>query len=118
MTSGRPKSPTLLTHTDDKWIAYDVMAGTAVYVVSLDGQPINLCKRNVLRDRDDRYQRTAFILAGHAFSWARKLNKMFHTDRFGVLVYRPGRGEPLSREQYEAEFLHPKSGSKRSRRPG
>jgi hypothetical protein len=114
--TGRPKPTVLVSHTGRDYKATEVLIAQGVFVVAYGDQPVGLRKRNTLLDYPGpKYARTAFINGGHAYSLAKKLNKLFKTDRFCVLHYPvPGQdGVFLSETDYYYDYdVEPPPGSK------
>lgn len=105
--NGRPKPTILLSHTSREYKATEILLAQGVFVVAYGDQPIGLRRRNILVDYPGpKYSRTAFTQAGHAYGLADKLNKLFKSDRFGVLYYpAPGAsGIHLSHDDYYITF--------------
>jgi hypothetical protein len=97
----RPKPTILLSQTAKNWNATEILAAQGVFVVAYNGKPIGM-RNNGLLDHRLKYHRTAFINGGQAFCLARKLNRQFGTDQFGVLHYSAG--EPLTEAEYYIRF--------------
>ena len=89
----RPKPSVLLNFTDQKtYKAEQVLRAKAIYAVFLDGQPINLRSLHTLiDDPSPKYKKVSFSNPGHAFNLCTKLNKLFRTDKFSVVMLTSGR---------------------------
>jgi hypothetical protein len=88
----RPK-PRILTEITDKktYRTEQVLAATGIYAVFYDGAPINLKTANMLvQYPGPKYKKVSFSNSGHAINLARKLNSMFHTDKFSVVLLQQG----------------------------
>lgn len=88
----RPKPKILLDYTDPKtYKSEQVLEAEAIFVVFLDGKPINLRSLNSLVNYPGpKYKKVSFSNPGHAFNLAEKLNKLFKTDRFAVFKMTTG----------------------------
>jgi len=88
----RPKPTILLNYTDPRtYNAEQVLKASAIFAVFYDGQPINL--RMILRPMYEptaKYKKVSFSNAGHAFNLAERLNKLFKTDKFSVVMLTQG----------------------------
>ena len=88
----RPKPTILLDSTDPAtYKSEQVLQADGIYAVFLDGQPINLRSLNKLLDYPGpKYRKVSFSNSGHAFNLAEKLNTLFKTDRFHVVLLKHG----------------------------
>jgi hypothetical protein len=88
----RPKPAVILNFTDTKtYKAEQVLRAKAIYAVFLDGQPINLRSLHTLiDDPSPKYKKVSFSNPGHAHNLASKLNKLFRTDKFEVVMLTSG----------------------------
>ena len=88
----RPKPAILLSYTDTKtYKGEQVLRAKAIYAVFLDGQPINLRSlHTLLDDPAPKYKKVSFSNPGHAFNLREKLNKLFRTDKFKVVMLTSG----------------------------
>ena len=88
----RPKPTILLDSTDpDTYKSEQVLQADGIYAVFLDEQPINLRSLNKLLDYPGpKYRKVSFSNSGHAFNLAEKLNTLFKTDRFQVVLLKHG----------------------------
>ena len=89
----RPKPVILLDNTDSKtYKSEQVLAAEGIYAVFMDGKPINLRSLNKLVDYPGpKYRKCSFSNPGHAFNLRDKLNKMFKTDKFSVVLLTSGK---------------------------
>lgn len=87
----RPKPTVLMSIDKTNDTTLEVCATSAVYAVTYRGQPIKLRTRQ--RDMYDgfKYGRSSFPEPGHAINWARRLNKLFRTQDFGIIQYTVGK---------------------------
>jgi hypothetical protein len=87
----RPKPSILLTHTDPKTFkAEQILKAEAIFAVFYDGQPINLRSLHTIVDFGPKYKKVSFSNKGHAFNLVEKLNKLFKTDKFSVIMLKDG----------------------------
>lgn len=88
----RPKPTILLESVDPRtYKAEQVLKATAIYAVFYDGQPINLRLVHILKDYPGpKYKKNAFSNSGAAFNLRDKLNKLFKTDKFTVVMLTSG----------------------------
>ena len=88
----RPKPTILLSYTDPvTYRAEEVLEASGIYAVFLDGKPINLRTLNSLVSYPGpKYRKVSFSNPGHAFNLCTKLNTMFKTDKFSVVLLVAG----------------------------
>ncbi len=88
----RPKPNVLLSYTDPKtYKAEEVLEATGIYAVFYEDKPINLRTLNSLISYPGpKYRKVSFSNPGHAFNLCTKLNSMFKTDKFTVVLLTSG----------------------------
>jgi hypothetical protein len=88
----RPKPTVLLNYTDPKtYKSEQVLDASGIYAVFYQGKPINLRTLNSLVSYPGpKYRKVSFSNPGHAFNLAEKLNKLFKTDQFSVVLLNNG----------------------------
>ena len=88
----RPKPRVVLEQVDRKtYRAEQVLAADAIYAVFYRGQPINLRSLSTLVSYPGpKYKKTAFPNSGPAFNLADRLNEMFKTNDFTVVMLTHG----------------------------
>jgi hypothetical protein len=88
----RPKPTVLLNHTDPKtYKSEQVLDATGIYAVFHQNKPINLRTLNSLVNYPGpKYRKVSFSNPGHAFNLAEKLNKLFKTTQFTVVLLTEG----------------------------
>lgn len=89
----RPK-PTILLEAVNKntYKAEQVLSADAIYSVFYQGKPINLRTLNVLVSYPGpKYKKVSFSNSGHAFNLAERLNKIFDTTDFKVVMLTEGK---------------------------
>ncbi len=89
----RPKPTVLLNHTDPKtYKSEQVLDATGIYAVFYQHKPINLRTLNSLVNYPGpKYRKVSFSNPGHAFNLAEKLNKLFKTTQFSVVLLTEGK---------------------------
>lgn len=89
----RPK-PTILLEAVNKntYKAEQILSAEAIYSVFYQGKPINLRTLNVLVSYPGpKYKKVSFSNPGHAFNLAERLNKIFSTADFKVVMLTEGK---------------------------
>jgi hypothetical protein len=88
----RPKPTVLLEHVNKSNYQSDqVLASEGIWAVYFDNQPINLKTQNMLVSYPGpKYKKVSFSNKGHAINLAKKLNSLFKTDKFSVVILREG----------------------------
>jgi len=89
----RPK-PTILLEAVNKntYKAEQILSAEAIYSVFYQGKPINLRTLNVLVSYPGpKYKKVSFSNPGHAFNLAERLNKIFDTTDFKVIMLTEGK---------------------------
>jgi hypothetical protein len=88
----RPKPNVLVEITNKQtYKTEQVLASEGVWAVFYDGNPINLKTSNLLvQYPGPKYKKVSFSNPGHARNLAKKLNTMFKTDKFTVVLLRSG----------------------------
>lgn len=89
----RPKPTVIFESQDDNNSAIQVCEADAVYAVTYQNKPIMLRKiMNVYQNYPGpKYNKSSFTSPGHAFNLAERLNQMFNTTEFTVMIMQPGR---------------------------
>lgn len=88
----RPKPNVLLNYTDPKTFKSEqVLEATGIYAVFYQEKPINLRTLNsIISYPTLKYLKVSFSNPGHAFNLCQKLNKLFKTDQFTVVLLTGG----------------------------
>jgi hypothetical protein len=88
----RPKPTIILEHINkNNYKCEQVLYSEGIWAVFYDGRPFNLKSSNSLTNYPGpKYKKTSFSNPGHAHSLAKKLNKLFKTDRFAVFKLTGG----------------------------
>ena len=88
----RPKPNVLLEHVNKTTYKSDqILSSEGIWAVFYDNQPINLKTQNVLISYPGpKYKKVSFSNPGHAINLAKKLNVLFKTDKFTVVLLKQG----------------------------
>jgi hypothetical protein len=88
----RPKPTVLLEHVNKTNYKSDqVLNSEGIWAVFYDNTPINLKSQNILVNYPGpKYKKVSFSNPGHAINLAKKLNSLFKTDKFSVVILKQG----------------------------
>ena len=88
----RPKPTVLLEHVNKtNYKSEQVLNSEGIWAVFYDNQPINLKTSNILVNYPGpKYKKVSFSNPGHAINLAKKLNVLFKTDKFSVVLLKQG----------------------------
>lgn len=88
----RPKPNVLLEYVNkSNYKSEQVLSSEGIWAVFYDNKPINLKNQNVLiAYPGPKYKKVSFSNPGHAINLAKKLNTLFKTDKFSVVILRQG----------------------------
>jgi len=88
----RPKPTVLLNYTDPKtYKSEQVLDASGIYAVFYQGKPINHRTLNSLVSYPGtKYRKVSFSNPGHDFNLEEKLNQLFKTDQFSVVLLNNG----------------------------
>jgi hypothetical protein len=88
----RPKPTVLLEHVNKTNFKSDQVLGSeGIWAVFYDNKPINLKSQNMLiAYPGPKYKKVSFSNSGHAINLAKKLNTLFKTDKFTVVLMSQG----------------------------
>ena len=68
-----------------------ILSSDGIWAVFYDGKPINLKTQNILvAYPGPKYKKVSFSNPGHAVNLAKKLNDLFKTDKFSVVLLQQG----------------------------
>jgi hypothetical protein len=88
----RPKPTVLLEHVNK--ISYksdQVLSSDGIWAVFYEDRPINLKTHNILLHYPGpKYKKVSFSNSGHAINLCKKLNVLFKTDKFTVVLMKQG----------------------------
>ena len=88
----RPKPNVLLEHVNKPSYKSDqILSSEGIWAVFFDNQPINLKTQNILvAYPGPKYKKVSFSNPGHAINLAKKLNTLFKSDKFSVVLLKTG----------------------------
>lgn len=88
----RPKPDVILEHVNKQnYKSEQIIASEGIWAVYYADQPINLKSANMLVSYPGpKYKKTSFSNPGHAINLAKKLNKLFNTTDFSVVLLKAG----------------------------
>lgn len=88
----RPKPTVLLEHVNKTNYKSDqILSSEGIWAVFYDQAPINLKTQNILvAYPGPKYKKVSFSNPGHAINLAKKLNTLFKTDKFSVVLLKAG----------------------------
>ena len=88
----RPKPTVHLQHVEKTtYKSEEVLSSEGIWAVFYDGKPINLKSHNILvAYPGPKYKKVSFSNPGHAINLCKKLNTLFKTNKFTVVVLRQG----------------------------
>ena len=88
----RPKPTVLLEHVNKTNYKSDqILDSEGIWAVFFDKQPINLKTQNILvAYPGPKYKKVSFSNPGHAINLAKKLNALFKSDKFSVVLLKAG----------------------------
>ena len=88
----RPKPTVLLEHVNKTNYKSDqILNSEGIWAVFYDSQPINLKTQNMLvAYPGPKYKKVSFSNPGHAINLAKKLNVLFKSDKFSVVLLKAG----------------------------
>ena len=88
----RPKPQVIVEHVNKTNFKSDqVLASEGVWAVFFNDQPINLKTISMLVSYPGpKYKKVSFSNPGHAINLAKKMNQVFKTDKFSVVLLKQG----------------------------
>ena len=88
----RPKPNVLLEHVNKSSYKSDqILSSEGIWAVFFDNQPINLKTQNILvAYPGPKYKKVSFSNPGHAINLAKKLNTLFKSNKFSVVLLKAG----------------------------
>ena len=88
----RPKPVVLLEHVNKATFKSDqVLNSEGIWAVFYDSNPINLKNQSLLvAYPGPKYKKVSFSNPGHAINLAKKLNSLFKTVKFSVVILKQG----------------------------
>ena len=83
----RPKPNVLLEHVNKTSYKSDqILSSEGIWAVFYDNQPINI----LVAYPGPKYKKVSFSNPGHAINLAKKLNTLFKSDKFSVVLLKAG----------------------------
>jgi hypothetical protein len=88
----RPKPTIVLEHVNKTtYISEQVLDSDGIWAVYYANKPINLKTHNILVNYPGpKYKKVSFSNKGHAINLAKKMNALFKTDKFTVVILKVG----------------------------
>ena len=88
----RPKPTVLLEHVNKiNYKSDQVLSSDGIWAVFYEDRPINLKTHNILLHYPGpKYKKVSFSNSGHAINLCKKLNALFKTDQFTVVLMKQG----------------------------
>jgi hypothetical protein len=88
----RPKPNVLTEHINkSNYKTEQILSSEGIWAVFYNGQPFNLKSSNMLVNYPGpKYKKVAFSNKGHAINLAKKLNTLFKTNQFEVMLLKHG----------------------------
>lgn len=87
----RPKPTILIEKVDKDYKTDQVLASEGIWAVFYKEQPINLKSFNAMIGyASPKYKKVSFSNPGHAINLAKKMNVMFKSDDFTVVLLNSG----------------------------
>lgn len=88
----RPKPTIILEHVNkNTYKSEQVLVSEGIWAVFYDEHPINLKTLNILVSYPGpKYKKVSFSNRGHAINLCKKLNQLFKTDKFTVVLLKQG----------------------------
>jgi hypothetical protein len=88
----RPKPNVIVEYVNKNTYKSDqVLQSEGIWAVFYDNEPINLKTHNILVSYPGpKYKKVSFSNPGHAINLAKKLNALFQTNKFSVVLLKQG----------------------------
>ena len=88
----RPKPTVLLEYVNKiNYKSDQVLSSDGIWAVFYEDRPINLKTHNILLHYPGpKYKKVSFSNSGHAINLCKKLNALFKTDKFTVVLMKQG----------------------------
>lgn len=88
----RPKPTIILEHLNKiNYKCDQILSSEGIWAVFYDNKPINLKTHNILVSYPGpKYKKVSFSNSGHAINLAKKLNVLYKTDKFTVILLVAG----------------------------
>lgn len=88
----RPKPTVVLEHVNKTtYVSEQVLDSEGIWAVYYDNKPVNIKTQNILVSYPGpKYKKCSFSNPGHAINLAKKMNSLFKTDKFTVVLLKQG----------------------------
>lgn len=88
----RPKPQIMLEYVNKtSYKTEQVLLSEGIWAIFYQGSPINLKSGNMLINYPGpKYKKSSFSNKGHAINLCKKLNNLFKTDQFSVVLLKHG----------------------------
>lgn len=88
----RPKPTVLLDHVNKAtYKSQQILNSEGIWAVFYDNQPINMKSFNILTNYPGpKYAKVSFSNPGHAINLCKKLNTLYKSDKFSVVLLKAG----------------------------
>jgi hypothetical protein len=88
----RPKPNVVLEHVNKTtYVSEQVLSSDGIWAVYYNNAAINLKTHNILVSYPGpKYKKVSFSNQGHAINLCKKLNTLFKTDKFSVVLLQQG----------------------------
>ena len=88
----RPKPTIVLEHVNKiTYVSEQVLDSDGIWAVYYDNKPINLKTHNILVNYPGpKYKKVSFSNRGHAINLCKKMNTLFKTEKFTVVLLKVG----------------------------
>jgi len=88
----RPKPTVLIEYVNKTNYKSDqILSSEGIWAVFYDDKPINYKTHNILvHYPGPKYKKVSFSNSGHAINLCKKLNTLFKTDKFTVVLMKKG----------------------------
>lgn len=88
----RPKPQIMLEYVNKtNYKTEQVLLSEGIWAIFYQGSPINLKSGNMLINYPGpKYKKSSFSNKGHAINLCKKLNNLFKTDQFSVVLLKHG----------------------------
>jgi hypothetical protein len=85
----RPKPNIIIENVDKStYKSEQILQSEGIWAVYYDNTAINLRSQHLLAGPSPKYKKVSFSNSGHAISLAKKLNKLYKTDKFTVVLLK------------------------------
>ena len=88
----RPKPTVILEHANKKnYKVEQILDAEAIWAVFYQSKPFNLKTSSLISNYPGpKYKKVSFSNPGHAINLAKKLNTLFKSDKFSVVLLKAG----------------------------